>query len=46
MNAAGSARLYGVVNSQEEKENIEKVVKKIKDVKRVSIGLKIIQGGI
>ena len=46
VNEAGSVRFYGVVNSQEEKENIEKVVKKIKDVKRVSIGLKIIQGEI
>ena len=44
-----TVRLYGFVNSPEEKEEVEKIVKRIKDVKRVmnEIGVvKAAMGGI
>lgn len=39
-----TVRLYGMVNSQEEKEAVEKVVKGIKDIKKISNDLVVFKG--
>ncbi len=41
-----TVRLYGMVNSQEEKEAVERVIKEIKDVKKVSDDLVVYRGAM
>ena len=43
---ANSVRLYGVVNSSEEKEMLEKTVKGIKDVKKVTNDVTVFKGSM
>lgn len=43
---ANSVRLYGVVNSQEEKEAAEKIIKGIKDIKKIANDLVIFKGSM
>jgi cytidylate kinase len=43
---ANSVRLYGVVNSSEEKEMLEKTIKGIKDVKKVTNDVTIFRGSM
>jgi osmotically-inducible protein OsmY len=41
-----SVRLYGIVNSSEEKEGIEKLVKKIKGIKNIKNELVVFTGSM
>jgi cytidylate kinase len=41
-----SVRLYGVVNSQEEKETAEKIIKGIKDIKKIANDLVVFRGSM
>jgi cytidylate kinase len=43
---SNTVRLYGMVNSQEEKEAVEKVVKGIKDTKKISNDLVVFKGSM
>jgi len=43
---ANSVRLYGVVNSQEEKEAAEKIIKGIKDIKKIANDLVVFTGSM
>jgi hypothetical protein len=43
---ANSVRLYGVVNASEEKEMLEKTVKGIKDVKKVTNDVTVFKGAM